>query len=69
MSALISILTLAPLTLGLGRESGLQRPLATADIFGLAIGAPLVLPTLPMLALLPTRRRGDKAVEEVPATA
>ncbi|MEO5494966.1 MAG: efflux RND transporter permease subunit [Sphingomonas sp.] len=69
MSALIAILTLAPLALGLGRGSGLQRPLATAIIFGLAIGAPLVLTILPTLVLLLTRRRGDKSVEKVPATA
>ena len=31
MSALIAILTLSPLALGIGRGSGLQRPLATAD--------------------------------------
>ena len=32
MSALIAILTLAPLALGIGRGSGLQKPLATAII-------------------------------------
>ncbi|MDH7974462.1 efflux RND transporter permease subunit [Sphingomonas sp. AR_OL41] len=52
MSALIAILTLAPLALGIGRGSGLQRPLATAIIFGLAIGAPLVLALLPTLVLV-----------------
>ena len=52
MSALIAILTLAPLALGIGRGSGLQRPLATAIIFGLAIGAPLVLTLLPMLVMV-----------------
>ncbi|WP_174285202.1 efflux RND transporter permease subunit [Sphingomonas bacterium] len=51
MSAMIAILTLAPLALGIGRGSGLQKPLATAIIFGLAIGAPLVLTLLPMLVL------------------
>jgi len=56
MSALIAILTLLPLALGIGRGSGLQRPLATAIISGLAIGAPLVLTMLPMLALLLTKR-------------
>ncbi len=69
MSALIAILTLAPLALGLGRGSGLQRPLATAIIFGLAIGAPLVLTILPTLVLLLTRRigRGQREPEAVPA--
>ena len=52
MSALIAILTLLPLALGIGRGSGLQRPLATAIIAGLAIGAPLVLTLLPALLLL-----------------
>ena len=40
---------------GLGRGSGLQKPLATAIIFGLAIGAPLVLTMLPTLVLVFTR--------------
>ncbi len=57
MSALIAILTLAPLALGIGRGAGLQRPLATAIIFGLMIGAPLVLTFLP--AALLTRIRGE----------
>lgn len=52
MSAVIAILTLAPLALGLSRGSGLQKPLATAIIFGLGVGAPLVLAILPMLVLL-----------------
>ena len=55
MSALIAILTLAPLALGIGRGSGLQRPLATAIISGLAIGAPLVLTVLPTLVLVFSR--------------
>ena len=52
MSALIAILTLAPLALGLSRGSGLQRPLATAIIFGLSLGALLILTLLPSLVLL-----------------
>ena len=52
MSALIAILTLLPLALGIGRGSGLQRPLATAIIAGLTIGAPLILTLLPGLVLL-----------------
>ncbi len=51
MSALIAILTLLPLALGLSRGAGLQRPLATAIIAGLTIGAPLVLFVLPTLTL------------------
>lgn len=65
MSALIAILTLSPLALGIGRGSGLQRPLATAIIFGLAIGAPLVLTMLPSLVLVFTNwsMRGRKPGE------
>jgi multidrug efflux pump subunit AcrB len=59
MSALIAILTLFPLALGIGRGSGLQKPLATAIIFGLAVGAPLIVTFLPMLVLVMTRRRKD----------
>ncbi|MES2291377.1 MAG: efflux RND transporter permease subunit [Pseudomonadota bacterium] len=59
MSALIAILTLAPLALGIGRGSGLQRPLATAIIFGLAVGAPLVLTMLPTLVLVFMRKKGE----------
>ncbi|WP_293881237.1 efflux RND transporter permease subunit [Sphingomonas sp.] len=59
MSALIAILTLLPLALGIGRGSGLQKPLATAIIFGLAVGAPLIVTLLPMLVLVMTRGRKD----------
>jgi len=71
MSALIAILTLAPLALGMSRGAGLQKPLATAIIFGLAIGAPLVLTMLPTLVLVfgRVRRRGDAAEPLLPATA
>ena len=56
MSALIAILTLAPLALGISRGAGLQKPLATAIIFGLTAAVPLVLLFLPaMIASL--RRR------------
>ncbi len=68
MSALIAILTLAPLALGIGRGSGLQRPLATAIIFGLAIGAPLVLTVLPMLVMVFSRRR-QRGAADAPNTA
>lgn len=47
MSALIAILTLAPLAVGISRGAGLQRPLATAIIFGLTAAVPLVLFFLP----------------------
>ena len=60
MSALIAILTLLPLALGIGRGSGLQRPLATAIIAGLALGAPLVLTMLPGLVLLLTNRKSGQ---------
>ncbi|MES2448954.1 MAG: efflux RND transporter permease subunit [Pseudomonadota bacterium] len=64
MSALIAILTLLPLALGIGRGSGLQKPLATAIIFGLAIGAPLVLTILPTLVLVLSRRRRGVAAPD-----
>jgi multidrug efflux pump subunit AcrB len=47
MSALIAVLTLAPLALGMSRGAGLQQPLATAIIFGLVAAVPLVLLFLP----------------------
>lgn len=60
MSALIAVLTLAPLALGIGRGSGLQRPLATAIIFGLTAAVPLVLLFLPAaLTVLGRGRRRE----------
>ncbi|WP_338468182.1 efflux RND transporter permease subunit [Novosphingobium sp. ZN18A2] len=56
MSALIAILTLSPLALGFNRGAGLQRPLATAIIFGLTAAVPLVLLFLPALVAVLTRR-------------
>jgi multidrug efflux pump subunit AcrB len=52
MSALIAVLTLAPLALGISRGAGLQQPLATAIIFGLTAAVPLVLLFLPSVLLL-----------------
>lgn len=72
MSALIAILTLLPLALGIGRGSGLQKPLATAIIAGLVVGAPLVLTALPALLLTfgnATRRRRRAEEGAAPATA
>ncbi len=51
MSAMIAVLTLAPLALGLSRGAGLQQPLATAIIFGLIAAVPLVLFFLPAMLL------------------
>nr|WP_286207882.1 efflux RND transporter permease subunit [Hephaestia sp. MAHUQ-44] len=56
MSALIAILTLSPLALGVSRGAGLQRPLATAIIFGLTAAVPLVLLFLPAMVLGLQRR-------------
>ncbi len=68
MSALIAILTLAPLALGFSRGAGLQQPLATAIIFGLTAAVPLVLLFLPaLIAVLergPFRRRAAAARKE-----
>ena len=76
MSALIAILTLSPLALGLSRGSGLQKPLATAIIFGLTAAVPLVLIFLPAMIAALSRRglgeppqtpRSDKLADAVPA--
>jgi multidrug efflux pump subunit AcrB len=56
MSALIAILTLAPLALGVDRGAGLQTPMARAIIFGLLIGAPLVLSFLPAALMIGVKR-------------
>lgn len=61
MSALIAILTLAPLALGISRGAGLQKPLATAIIFGLTAAVPLVLLFLPAAMLAFTRPREQPA--------
>lgn len=64
MSALIAILTLLPLALGMSRGSGLQKPLATAIIFGLTASVPLVLLFLPAMIAALTRRRADHSRQE-----
>ena len=61
MSALIAILTLAPLALGISRGAGLQQPLATAIIFGLTAAVPLVLLFLPAMVQSMTRVRQPSA--------
>ena len=63
MSALIAILTLSPLALGISRGAGLQQPLATAIIFGLAAAVPLVLLFLPAMvfAINDLRERRKRA--------
>jgi multidrug efflux pump subunit AcrB len=61
MSALIAVLTLAPLALGISRGAGLQQPLATAIIFGLIAAVPLVLFFLPAVLLALTRRESAPA--------
>ena len=70
MSALIAILTLAPLALGLSRGAGLQQPLATAIIFGLTAAVPLVLLFLPGALLLFARpgRAAAARRSQVPPT-
>ncbi|WP_337190995.1 efflux RND transporter permease subunit [Qipengyuania algicida] len=60
MSALIAILTLSPLALSFSRGSGLQRPLATAIIFGLTAAVPLVLLFLPAMVHAITHKREAK---------
>jgi len=59
MSALIAVLALAPLALGLGEGSAMQKPLAIAIITGLLAGVPLILIFTPtLLARLSTPLRG-----------
>ncbi len=65
MSAIIAILTLSPLALGFSRGSGLQKPLATAIIFGLTAAVPLVLIFLPALMVSSGALR-DRARDTVP---
>ena len=64
MSAIIAVLTLSPLALGLSRGAGLQRPLATAIIFGLTAAVPLVLLFLPAAILAITPRRSHSALPD-----
>lgn len=70
MSALIAILTLAPLALGISRGAGLQKPLATAIIFGLIAAVPLVLLFMPacvhQLELIKARYRENRKPKELP---
>jgi multidrug efflux pump subunit AcrB len=63
MSALIAVLTLAPLALGVSRGAGLQQPLATAIIFGLVAAVPLVLLFLPaaLWSIVNVRKRDVQA--------
>lgn len=65
MSAVIAVLTLAPLALGLGQGAGLQKPLATAIIFGLTAGVPLVLLFLPALLWVIAGRRESRRPTQV----
>ena len=60
MSAVIAVLTLAPLALGFSRGAGLQQPLATAIIFGLIAAVPLVTLVLPAMLLPPGFQRRAK---------
>lgn len=65
MSAMIAILTLAPLALGVSRGAGLQTPLATAIIFGLVAAVPLVLLFLPAMLDTMTRRTSSASEDGI----
>lgn len=52
MSALIAVLSLAPLALNLGSGSGMLKPLAISIISGLIVAVPLVLLVMPALHAL-----------------
>jgi CzcA family heavy metal efflux pump len=59
MSTLAAMLALAPLALGLGQGSAMQKPLAVAIISGMAFQLPLVFLVMPVLfVLLRVRRQG-----------
>jgi multidrug efflux pump subunit AcrB len=62
MSALIAVLTLAPLAVGISRGAGLQRPLATAIIFGLTAAVPLVLLFLPACIVALSRSSAKRTI-------
>jgi multidrug efflux pump subunit AcrB len=49
MSAIIAILSLAPLALNLGSGSGMLKPLAVAIISGLVVAVPMVLLLMPAM--------------------
>jgi multidrug efflux pump subunit AcrB len=68
MSAVIAILALSPLALGVSRGAGMQRPLATAIIFGLTAAVPLVLIFLPALVDVSANLRKRPAPPEPAGT-
>lgn len=55
MTSAIAMLALAPLALGLGSGSAMQKPLAIAIISGLALAVPLVLLLMPVIYALLNR--------------
>jgi multidrug efflux pump subunit AcrB len=57
MTTFATLLGLAPLALGLGTGSEIQRPLAIAVIGGLSISTLSVLIVLPVLYVLVQQRR------------
>lgn len=58
MSTLAAILALAPLALGMGQGSAMQKPLAIAIISGMAFQLPLVFLVMPTLFVLLRVKRG-----------
>jgi HAE1 family hydrophobic/amphiphilic exporter-1 len=67
MTTFATLLGLAPLALGLGTGSEIQRPLAIAVIGGLTISTLSVLIVLPVLYVLVQQRRHRRASGGEPA--
>jgi multidrug efflux pump subunit AcrB len=68
MTTFATLLGLAPLALGLGTGSEIQRPLAIAVIGGLSISTLSVLIVLPVLYVLVQQRRHPRASGGEPAS-
>ena len=54
MTMLAAILALLPVTLAVGEESAMQKPLAMAIVSGVLVQVPLIVMMFPVLLLLPT---------------
>lgn len=64
MTALATVLGLAPMAMGLGEGSEMNAPLARSVIGGLLVGTPMTLLVIPVLHALARRRHQPRAVGE-----